>query len=82
MSSGKTTAARTGFRSKNGSLWTPSWNSRSSTPIVPAEDIIVGSGYAGAMESSYIAIVRAYSKMLSDAEILENYNVTKERFEQ
>jgi len=80
LSTGHTTAARTGFRSKNGSAWNASYNSNSNVAVVPGADLRVGNGYAGIMESSYIAIVRAYNKMLSDAEILENYNITKERF--
>ena len=80
MSSGKTSTVRTGFRSKNGGAFITSWSSSSSNAIIPAEDIRVGTGYSGTVGNGYISIVRIYNKMLNNAEILENYNATKERF--
>jgi len=80
MSTGKTTAARTGFYSKNGSAWGASYTSRSSVAVVAAGNLIIGSGYAGTVTDGFIGQVLCYNKMLSDAEILQNYNATKSRF--
>jgi hypothetical protein len=77
MSTGKTSTARTGFRSKNGSSWIQDYASRSSTALVPAGDLIIGNGYAGVCYSGGIGTVLCYNKMLSDAEILQVYNATK-----
>lgn len=80
MSSGKSTTARTGFYSKNGSPWVANYVSRSSTALVAARYIMIGTGYAGTVDTGNIGMVMAYNKMLSDAEILQNYNATKGRF--
>lgn len=80
MSTGKTSAARTGFYSKNGASWTSEYTSRSSSALTPAGEIRIGTGYAGTVTNGSIAIVMAYNKMLSDAEILQNYNVFKTQF--
>jgi hypothetical protein len=80
MSTGKTTAARTGFYSKNGSAWSASYNSRSNVALVAAGAIRIGSGYAGTVTDGYIGSVLCYNRMLTDAEILQNYNATKGRF--
>ena len=80
MSSGKSSASRTGFRSKNGSSWVSDYNSRSNTALVASADIIIGTGYAGTCDVGNIAMVLAYNRMITDAEILQNYNVTKTRF--
>ena len=77
MSTGKTSTARTGFRSKNGSNWIQDYTSRSSTALVPAGDLQIGTGYAGTCYSGGIGTVLCYNKMLSDAEILQVYNATK-----
>jgi len=77
MSTGKTSTARTGFRSKNGSNWVQDYVSRSSTALVPAGDIQIGTGYSGTCYSGGIGIVLCYNKMLSDSEILQNFNATK-----
>lgn len=77
MSTGKTSAPRTGFRSKNGNPWVQSYGSRSSSAIVPAGDIQIGTGYAGTCYSGGIGTVLCYNKMLSDTEILQVYNATK-----
>jgi hypothetical protein len=80
MSTGKTTAARTGFYSKNGSAWGASYTSRSNVAVVAAGNLRIGSGYAGTVTDGFIGQVLCYNKMLSDAEILQNYNATKSRF--
>ena len=80
MSTGKTTAARTGFYSKNGSAWSASYNSESNVALVAAGAIRIGGGYAGTVTDGYIGSVLCYNRMLTDAEILQNYNATKGRF--
>ena len=80
MSTGKTTTARTGFRSKNGSSWVSAWTSRSTNAITPAGAIRVGTGYAGPVENGYINSVYCWTTMLSDAEVLAMYNHTKGKF--
>jgi hypothetical protein len=77
MSTGKTSSPRTGFRSKNGNNWVQDYTSRSSSAIVPAGDIQIGTGYAGTCYSGGIGTVLCYNKMLSNAEILQVYNATK-----
>ena len=80
MSTGETTAARTGFRSKNGANWTANYTSRSDTAIVPAGAVRIGTGYAGAVENGYVGAVYCYNKMLSNDEVAQMYNVTKQRY--
>ena len=80
MSTGKTTTARTGFYSKNGAPWTAYYTSNTSTAIVAAADILVGSGYAGAMPIGYISAVLCYNRMLDDSEIKQNYNCMESQY--
>lgn len=80
MSTGETTAARTGFRSKNGANWTANYTSRSDTAIVPAGVVRIGTGYAGPVENGYVGAVYCYNKMLSNDEVAQMYNVTKQRY--
>lgn len=77
MSTGKTSTARRGYKSKNGSSWVEDYYSRSSVALVPAGDLVIGTGYAGPCYSGGIGTVLCYNKMLSDAEILQVYNATK-----
>jgi hypothetical protein len=72
MSTGKTTAARTGFYSKNGSAWASGYTGA----------IRIGSGYAGTVTDGYINSVYCYNKMLTDAEIAQNYNALRKKFGQ
>lgn len=80
MSTGKTTTARTGFYSVNGGAWISAYNSRSNVALVAAGAITVGAGYAGVVEVGYLNSVYCYNKMLTDVEILQNYNATRTRF--
>jgi hypothetical protein len=80
MSSGKTTAARTGFYSLNGNPWVSNYTSMSNTAVVPAGAIVIGTGYAGTVGNGYIAGCYAYNKMLSDAEIKQNFEAHRWRF--
>lgn len=80
MSTGKTATARTGFRSLNGSAWSASYNSRSTTALVAAGAVRVGSGYAGAVETGKVGMVMCYNKMLSDAEVKQNFDALQGRF--
>lgn len=80
MSSGYTASARTGHWSKNGSAWSANYTERSTNSILPASTIVVGNGYAGPVESGYLASLYVYEKQLTDAEVLQFYNATKKRF--
>ena len=77
MSTGLTATSRTGFYSINGGSWNSSYTSRSNTALVAAADIVIGTGYAGPVHNGSIGAVMCYNKMLSDAEILQNFNATK-----
>ena len=80
LSSGESTTARTGFHSKNGSAWSANYNSRSDTAIVAAQNIRIGTGYAGPVENGKLGAIYCYNKMLSDQEVLQFYNATKGLF--
>lgn len=80
MSNGYTTAARTGFYSKNGGAWISSYVSNSNTAIVSGGAITIGTGYAGVVDSGSISMVACYNRMLSDSEIAQNYNAWRNRF--
>jgi len=57
MSTGLTTAARTGFYSKNGDPWIQSYTSRSNVAVVSAGAIRIGTGYAGAVDNGSVGLV-------------------------
>jgi len=80
MSTGRTASSRTGFYSKNGNSWASNYFSGSNTALVSAGAIRIGTGYAGAVENGNIALVMCYNKMLSDAEIQQNFNALRGRF--
>ena len=80
MSTGKTTSARTGFYSKNGAAWQADYTSRSNTALVAAGAIRVGTGYAGTVENCSVGAVLCYNKMLSDAEIKQNFEALRGRY--
>ena len=81
MSDGYTgSIPRTGWRSLNGSAWSQNYNSRSNTALTPAGQIRIGFGYENTMEASRITMLTTYNKMLSDKEVLDYYNVTKNKF--
>lgn len=80
MSTGKTTAARAGYYSKNGGPWVQNYTSRSSVALVAAGEIRIGTGYAGTCDVGNVGMVLAYTKQLDNSEILQIYNSTKSRF--
>jgi hypothetical protein len=80
MSTGLTSAARTGFNSKNGGPWQASYTSRSNVALVPAGPVVIGSGYAGPVDNGSVSLVACYNRMLSDAEIAQNYEAWRTRF--
>jgi len=80
MSTGRTTTARTGFYSKNGGAWASSWTSRSGNAIVSAGAVRVGTGYSGPVEDGSVGAVMCYNRMLTDAEIKQNFNAHRSRY--
>lgn len=80
MSTGRTSATRSGFYSVNGSNWTANYSSRSTTALISSGAIRVGSGYAGTINNGKIACVMCYNKMLDNDEIKINYEALKGRF--
>jgi hypothetical protein len=80
MSTGLTETPRTGFYSINGGSWTSYYETRSNTALVAAADIVIGNGYAGPVSNGTIGSVICYNKMLSDSEILQNFNATKSTY--
>jgi hypothetical protein len=80
MTTGKTTAARSGIGYVNGITQYTTYNSRSSVALVAAGAIQIGSGYAGTVDVGYISSVTCYNRVLSATEVLQNYNATKTRF--
>jgi hypothetical protein len=77
MSTGLTATSRTGFYSINGGNWNSWYGTRSNTALIAAADIVIGTGYAGPVHNGSIGAVMCYNKMLSDSEILQNFNATK-----
>jgi len=75
MSTGLTTTARTGFRSKNGAAFSSNYVSRSDTALTIGNNIKIGNGYAGTCTDGGIGAVLCYNKMLSDTEIAKVYEV-------
>lgn len=51
-----------------------------STSISQAGALRIGSGYAGTMEAGGIGICRIYNRLLSQSEMLSNFNAQKMRF--
>lgn len=45
-----------------------------------SNEIRIGNGYTGIMDRGYVAIVRVYTKILSDAEVFQNYQALRGRF--
>jgi len=81
MSTGRTSAARTGFYSVNGASWTSNYNSRSNTALISSGQIRIGTGYtSGAVISGGVGRVSVYNRMLSDAEIAQNYATTRAKY--
>jgi hypothetical protein len=80
MSTGRTSAARTGYYSKNGGAWIQSYNSRSNTALTTAGQIRIGNGYAGVVEAGNVSLVATYNKQLSNEEVKAFYDATRGRF--
>ena len=80
MSTGRTSASRTGFYSINGAPWTAEYSSRTDTALVSAGEIRIGTGYAGTVTNGSISVVMCYKKMLSDDEIFKNFSYFRTRF--
>lgn len=80
MSTGLTASARVGYRSKNGSAWSQNYTSRSNVALVTAGAVQIGTGYAGTVDNGSISLVACYNKMLSDAEVAQNYEALRGRF--
>lgn len=77
ISDGYTSNPRLAYGSTNGNAWTQVGFSRSNTALVPASSIQLCSGYAGTVNQGGLGAVLTYNKMLSDAEIAQNYNAMK-----
>lgn len=45
-----------------------------------ANEIVIGTGYAGTMDTGGVAVVRTYRSMFTASQVLQNYNATKTRF--
>lgn len=81
MSTAKTNGvARTGFYSINGEPWISNYTARSTTAVLAAGEIRIGSGYAGTVDKGSISAVSVYNKMLSDDEIKTYFNSVKGRY--
>ena len=80
ISTGKTSNARVGYYSKNGAAWVGSYTSNSNTALVAAGAIRIGTGYAGTMDNCSVGAVLCYNRMLSDAEIKQNFESYRGRY--
>lgn len=80
MSTGLTAASRSGFYSKNGAPWVQNYTSRTNVALVNAGALQIGTGYSGAVTAGSIGLVSCYNRMLSDAEIAQNFNALRGRF--
>ena len=68
------------FSSTNGAAWYNNYFCRSNNPIVPADAIIIGTGYSGTVSQGSIGQVMCYNKMLSDTEVSQIYEATKSTY--
>jgi len=80
LSTGLSSTARTGFYSKNGAPWVANYTSRSNTALTLSGVLRIGTGYSSTVQSGSIASVSCYNRMLSDAEVAQNFNATRGRF--
>lgn len=80
ITDGTTEQPRSGYYSVNGANWVLNYTSRTSSPIVPAGKIVIGSGYGGCLASGYLNSVMIYNRLLSDQEIKLTYNTFKDKF--
>jgi hypothetical protein len=79
MSTGKTSAARHGYYSINGSAWVSSYTSNTGTAVTAAGPVNICGGYSGVVEtaSNGLGMVMTYNRMLSDYEIYLTFQATK-----
>jgi len=81
LSTGLTSEARRGFHSKNGNNYQESYTSRSNIALIPASKIRLGSGYAGpSRANNAMGAFLTYNKMLSNEEINQVWEATRERY--
>ena len=64
----------------NGLLKTSTTDSYTPMTATTTTNIRIGVGYTGYYFKGSIALVHAYTRGLSDSEVLQNYNALKERF--
>jgi hypothetical protein len=88
----RTTTDSVGYESRNGSNWVENYqiqSSGTSLGTTKAGPIQIGRGYANSqapydfnniMEAGVICVVRIYNRLLSNAEIKQNFDAVKERF--
>tara|TARA_R110001599_G_scaffold301312_1_gene506907 strand:+ start:51 stop:1955 length:1905 start_codon:yes stop_codon:yes gene_type:complete len=76
VSSGLSAGARNGEYSKNGANWIGNYTSNSNTALIRGNNIKIGTGYAGTMESCALGAVLLYNRELSDNEINKLYTET------
>jgi hypothetical protein len=48
--------------------------------VTTTNNIRIGLGYTGVYYQGNIAVIHAYTRGLSDSEVLQNYNAQKNRF--
>ena len=67
---------------KNGALDTPTYtlNGGSQTTVSSCDDLVIGRGAKAALWDGKISIVRIYNRILTAAEVLQNYNAFKGRY--
>lgn len=72
--------ARAGYYSKNGEAFIQNYTARSTSPIIAAGAVRIGTGYAGTVDNGSVGLVACYNRQLSDAEINQNYQAWRRRF--
>jgi hypothetical protein len=77
MSTGKTSSARTGFYSVNGSTWQSSYTSNSNVAVEPAGAVNIAGGSSGIPDQGGVGMVMCYDRMLSDTEINDVWQASK-----
>lgn len=79
MSTGKISGTnRAGYYSIDGANWASSYTPRSTTTITPAGELRIGTGYAGPVEGGAVSQVMVWERELSNTEIAEIWNHTRD----